>query len=242
MTAGAPRDDVDGYGPPPAPPSRAWLVTFTDLVSLMLTFFVMLFSMSSVQVDKWKEMIETLSQALNPAREEPIVAPTSKFNIRMVLRKRAVNLDYLMAVLEEKTVEDPVLSRSRLLHLDDRIVVSLPGDLLFGPTSALPSERARAALFHLGGVLASINNQILVQGHTDPAPLESGNYDGNWEISVARAVAVANALRRAGYPEPIVAQGFAATRFDLLPDLPPEERTRLARRVDIVIMPNAGLN
>ncbi|GAB6054236.1 flagellar motor protein MotB [Magnetospira thiophila] len=238
------RAPVDEWAPPHKAPenSQAWLVTFTDLVSLMLTFFVMLFSMSSVQVDKWKEMIDTLSQSLNPTREEVTIKPTSSYNIRMVLRERAIDLDYLSAVLEQKMVQDKVLASSRLLSLSDRLVVSLPGDLLFGPSSALLSEKAQAALFELGGVLRNINNQVTVQGHSDPVPPEGGPYTSNWELSMGRAVAVANALRRAGYPENIPAQGFASSRYNLLPPLPEAQRRSLARRVDIVIMPNVGEN
>ncbi len=228
--------------PPQRSASRAWLVTFTDLVSLMLTFFVLLFSMSSVQVDRWKEMIDTLSQSLNPSRETPTVEPTSQFNIRMVMRERAIDLDYLAAVLEERMSGDPLLGRGRIVRLPDRMVVSLPGDLLFAPNSALLSERARDALFQLGGVLRNINNQIAVQGHTDPVPPAGDAYASNWELSVGRAVAVANALRRAGYPEDIAAIGFASTQFATLPPGDAAWRRALARRVDIAIMPNVGLD
>ena len=47
-------------------PSVAWMVTFTDLVSLMLTFFVMLFSMSSVKVDVWEKIIDALNRTVDP--------------------------------------------------------------------------------------------------------------------------------------------------------------------------------
>ncbi|CCQ74117.1 flagellar motor protein MotB [Magnetospira sp. QH-2] len=240
MTYRVPVDELAPVAAHKEENSQAWMVTFTDLVSLMLTFFVMLFSMSSVQVDKWEEMIDTLSQTLNPTREVQTIKPTSTYNIRMVLRERAINLDYLMAVLEEKMAEDHLLSSSRLLHLSDRVIVSLPGDLLFGPNSALLSEKAREALFELGGVLRNINNQVMVQGHSDPVPPQGGQYASNWELSIGRAVAVANALRRAGYTEEIPAQGFASSRYNLLPDLPDVEKRKLARRVDIVIMPNVG--
>jgi chemotaxis protein MotB len=215
-----------------------YLVTFTDTVSLVLTFFVMLFAMSNVQVERWKEMVDTLSQALNPARQATISVPTEQFNIASVFRKRAINLDYLMAVLEENMVDDPLLARSRLTRLEDRLVISLPGDLLFDPGSALLSEKARQALFDLGGVLRNIANQIIVSGHTDPQPTRGGEYASNWELSMARAVAVSNALRRSGYLQEITALGYADARLLDLPPMPTEERYALARRVDLAIMPN----
>jgi chemotaxis protein MotB len=67
--------------PPAPPPDRVWMVIFTDLVSLMLTFFVLLFAMSSVQFDRWKAMTEALSQTLNPARERADPVPAAQYNI-----------------------------------------------------------------------------------------------------------------------------------------------------------------
>ena len=227
--------------PPESPPAnRVWMIIFTDLVSLMLTFFVLLFSMSSVQVDRWDEMIDALSQTLNPSSEKTVTAVTAEYNIATIFRKRAVNLDYLGSVLEDTVTKDPVLSRSQLMRLEDRLVVSLPGDLFFAPGRAELSERAGQALFVLGGVLRNVGNQIGVNGHTDPTPPTGTLFKSNWELSMARAVVVANALRRVGYSEDITAYGYADGQFSELPDILPEERMSLARRVDIVIFPTVG--
>lgn len=227
---------------PESPPTdRAWLVVFTDLVSLMLTFFVLLFSMSSVQIDRWKEMVDALSQSLNPIREKVETPPAAQYNIATIFLKRAVNLDYLGAVLGDMVAQDPVLARGRLLGLEDRLVVVLPGDLVFDPGGAAISERGRQALFVLGGVLRNVGNQIGVNGHTDGAPPPEGSgFPSNWELSLARAVAVANSLKRSGYTDDILAYGYADSRSGQLPDLPADERRSLARRVDVVIFPTVG--
>jgi chemotaxis protein MotB len=231
--------DYDVF-PESRPASKAWMVIFTDLVSLMLTFFVLLFSMSSVQIDQWDEMTDALSQTLNPSSEKTVTAVTAEYNIATMFRRRAVNLDYLGAVLEDTVTKDPVLSRSRLMRLEDRLVVALPGDLLFAPGRAELSERARQALFVLGGVLRNVGNQIGVNGHTDPTPPAGGGYQSNWELSMGRAAVVANSLRNSGYSEDIIAYGYADSRFGDLPDLPNEERMSLARRVDIIVFPTVG--
>ena len=226
--------------PAAAGQSRAWLITFTDLVSLMLTFFVMLFSMSNVQVDRWDDMIDALSRSLNPSKEKVETSVTAQYNISSVFRKRAINLDYLAAVLEETASRDAALAETRILRLDDRLVIALPGDLLFETGRAVLSEQARQALFNMGGVLSNIDNQMVVNGHSDPSPPEGEEYASNWELSVARAVAVANAMRRAGYTEDIIARGYAHGRYSDLADLDEEMRAVLARRVDIVVLPEYG--
>lgn len=223
----------------PAITRVGWLVTFTDLVSLMLTFFVMLFAMSNVKIDDWQSMVDTLSRTLNPVETRKIDVPTVPFNIATLFRRQAINLDYLAAVLEDTVKGDPVLAGSRIVRLDDRMIIALPGDVLFEPAAARLNARARDALFTLGGVLSNVGNQIGVHGHTDPAPPPGRDYASNWELSMARAAAVANALRLAGYADDIIAYGFGDSRFGQLPAAPEAERRAMARRVDIVVMPTA---
>jgi len=220
--------------------SVAWLITFTDLVSLMLTFFVLLFSMSSIRSDHWDSVIDALSQSLNPSSTRAHMAATSDFNIATLFRKRAINLDYLTSVLQDASSKDKLLSGNQLMRLDDRLIVALPGDLLFEPGKAVLTDKAKRALFNLGGVLRNIGNQIGINGHTDPSQPKGEAYDSNWELSIARAAAVANALRRSGYTDDIIAIGYASSRFNELPDMDAAARRALGRRVDIVVFPTVG--
>jgi chemotaxis protein MotB len=232
-------DEMGGGGE--APGGASWMVTFTDLVSLMLTFFVLLFAMSSVKVDKWDTMIDALSQTLNPSKVETVAVATARHNISTVFRKRSVNLDYLAVVLEEAMVKNPLLNKSRIMRLEDRLVIALPGDLLFEPAGADLNERAREAMFVLGGLLRNVGNQIGVNGHSDPVPPQTGRFSSNWQLSLARAVSVANTLKQSGYEDGIIPYGFASARFSDLPtDLSDAERRALGRRVDIVILPTVG--
>lgn len=222
-------------------PNMAWMVTFTDLVSLMLTFFVLLFSMSSVKVDRWETIIDSLSQTLNPSRLQSVAAATAQYNISTIFRKRAIDLGYLHAIISENVKTDEILNRAQILLNDDRLVLALPGDLLFEPGSASMTEEARDALFSLGSLLRNIGNQVGVNGHTNPTAPTEGNYTSNWELSLGRAASVANAIRRSGYEDDIIAFGFADAQYQQLPpSLSDEERDKLARRVDIVILPTVG--
>ena len=221
--------------------SAAWIVIFTDMVALLLTFFVMLFSMSSVKLDKWTEIIDALSRTLNPAKEEPVVVPTAEYNISTIFRKRAINLDYLQAVFKQKIARDELIQDSPIVHLNDRIVISLSGDLLFPQGSAQPTEEARQALFLLGGVLRNINNTLGVNGYSEEDNFSSSAFASNWELSLARAIAVANELKRAGYTDEILSFGYGKSRSPALKDFPEDRRRILSRRVDIVIMSTGGV-
>ena len=235
-----PPDPEQDIGPPPiVGGNKAWLVTFTDTVSLLLTFFVMLFSMSSVSGDRFKEITDSLTQSLNPIKVEKTTVPTVPFNIGTIFRRQAVNLDYLASVLGEMAAREPLLAGVQIIRQEDRLVVALPGDLLFEQGRALMTEGAREALFRLGGLLRNVGNTMGTAGHSNPGAPAGQEFTSNWELSLARAAAVANALRRAGYPHDIVAYGYGDNRYTELAALPEDQRRVLARRVDVVILNTA---
>lgn len=218
---------------------RAWLVTFTDLVSLMLTFFVLLFSMSNVKVGDWENIIDSLSRTLRPTPDVEIKEQTATFNIGTIYRRQAIDLNYLSGVIEEGINDIELLSDAQVMLLEDRLVIALPGDQLFEAGKAVMTKRARDAMFVFGGMFRNIGNEIGVNGHTDSTRPAGDAYTSNWELSTGRAAAVANALRAAGYEDDIIAFGYADSRFKQLPQVPDEQRRSLARRVDIVVLPTA---
>ena len=235
MNEDAPRKP-EAKGPPP------WMLSLADLISLLLTFFVMLFAMSKVKIDRWDEVVDALSQSIKPSPVEDTDEPMANMNIPRVYRKPAMNLDYLSAVIDDAIDDNPVLGDARMSRQADKLIISLPGDLLFVSGSSEMTPKAKQALFVLGGVLRNIGNRVGVQGHTDPRPMSGrGRYASNWELSLARAGAVANELKRSGYTDYVNIYGFAASRYDQLPiELDEEVRLVRARRVDIVIEPHGG--
>jgi len=222
--------------------SQAWLLTFTDLVSLMLTFFVLLFSMSNVKVAEWENIVSSLSKTLQPTPEKAVPVVSATFNIGTIFRKRAINLDYLVGVLKDSIAPVELLADTRIIRLEDRLLISLPGDLLFQTGRAVMTEQASEAMFILGGVFRNMDNEIGVNGHTDSLAPVGDDYQSNWELSTARALAVANSLRNAGYRDKIVGFGYADSRFHKLPEMAEAERRALGRRVDIIVMPGVSVD
>lgn len=220
---------------------KGWLFTFTDLSALLLAFFVLVFSMSSVKEAEWEALTETLSRSLKPDAGVIKTGLGADKNIPGETRKEAINLDYLAAILETQIVDSPQLGDHLVHFLEERMVISLPGDLLFETGVAVLSESGQGALNELGSILRNVTNRVSVFGHTDPTPVEGGVFASNWELSLSRAVAVANELRRAGYVKNIVAFGAAESHFGFLsPELTQQQRADLARRVDIVISSKTG--
>ena len=221
--------------------SVAWILIFTDMVALLLSFFVMLFSMSAVPVNEWETTIDILEEALNLTSEEE-KDPTADYIISSVLLERArTNVNYLLPIIEPKIKQDEIIKDSPIILLDDRIVISLSGDLLFSSGKAELTEKARKALFNLGGVLRNIRNTIGVYGYSEDEKFDRDKYSSDWELSLARAVSVANELKRAGYMEEILSFGYGGARSFRLANVSKDRRQSLSRRVDIVIMSIRGL-
>lgn len=235
MIAGRQIDRQDARRP-------AWLVTFADLVALLITFFVMLFATQKVDIGKWESLVDTLSMRLNPNQTILIARPSADKNAERLSRKRAIDLDYLENVIRDKARTEPELAGLDLQRREDRLIVTLPAELLFLSGKADPIETARPILFVLAGVLGTIGNRIDVIGHADPRPLRNSHFATNFQLSIARAIAVANELRRAGYHREMSPSGFGESAFRELPATVPERRRNaVARRVDIVIWPTRGI-
>ncbi len=216
-----------------------WLLTFLDVISLLLAFFIMLFAMSNPRTAAWVDLSATLADRLAPNVETAKPAPPTALTIDEDKVAPGLNLDYLVSLLRGHLDSDPLLARTVLHRFPDRLILSMPSDLLFALNSATLNDQARRALFELGGLLGNLSNRTAVHGHTDPAPIRSGPYRGNWELSLARAQSVATALLESGYDKPMIVQGFADTRFVFLArDIVSPRREALARRVDIVLYPS----
>lgn len=218
-----------------------WLVTFADLVALLIAFFVMLFATQRVDAEKWEALTEALSRRLNPDQTILIARPSAEMNVERLSPERAIDLRYLEAVVADKTRVQPELAGLALRRYEDRLVIALPAELLFEVGSANAKPSARPVLFALAGMLGAIGNRIEVVGHTDPTPVAGSRFRSNWELSIARAVTVASELRQAGYDRPLAPSGYGATKFrELPPRVAGDARLAVARRVDVVIWPTRG--
>ncbi len=229
--------DINGRHQRDASNSQAWMITFTDLLSLMLAFFVLLFSMKQIELDAWRSVVEGLSKNLNPSSEWTDPGNPAKRTIGRVDIRYASDLGYLHAVFDEKIRGDGVLAQSIVQQLDDRLVISLPGELLFASGSATIKPEAETAVAELASVLALVANQVDIVGYTDPDPITvQRRFKSNWELSLARAGAVATTLADAGYVERVKIIGRADSQYyDLSDKLEYRDRMRLARRVDIIV-------
>jgi len=220
--------------------SQDWLLTFTDLSALMLTFFVLLFSMSTIKTTEWQNLVDALNPNLQSVQEIVVALPQSPKAAEAVQRVPGTDLGYLAAVLKEQMDADPQLNQVRVAHDGERLVISVPGDLLFAPGSIELGEAGGKAAFALGGVLRNLRNVIEIAGHADPQQT-GADYPSNWELSLARAAVLSGMLSEVGYRGEILVRGYGEARYgEVDPTLPDDARMALARRVDIIVHAYAG--
>lgn len=184
-----------------------WLISFTDLMSLLLAFFVLKYSMSEPEAQRWAGLSRALASARSTATapSEAPAQPKAAFNAATVEPHSAINLDYLGALLRSQTAAHAELAEVRVQREDDRVVIALPGELLFDAEAGSFTDRGRRLLYLLGAVVGRIGNRIEVVGHAEQEDQTGGLA---WERSLARAVAVAAALRETGYRRDLVARSL----------------------------------
>ncbi|EDP65273.1 hypothetical protein BAL199_01964 [alpha proteobacterium BAL199] len=217
----------------------SWLVTLVDLVSLMLAFFVMRFAMTSIESPRFDEAAASISLALGMTVSIAGEAPPRPLGIETEHRGVGFRLSYLEPLLTAKLSGDPVLRTARIVRAGDRLIITLPSDLLFEAGQARLSTTARSAVAELATALVTLPNRIDVVGHADPRPIPPGAPFGtNRALSLARADAVAVALVDAGLSRMPTVEGMGDSRFyTIAPTAPMERRYALARRVDVVLFP-----
>jgi len=184
-----------------------WLISFTDLMCLMLAFFVLAFSMSEPMQPRWQALAASLAARQIDGRSGAV------FNVALLDPRSPINLDYLGILLKGQFSGTPDLAGVVPVRQDDRLVIALPDALLFEADRAKFSDGGRQRLFVLGGVLGRISNRIEITGHAgaEPAPAAAAGEQDPWELSLARAVAVATALHQAGYQRHLVVRTVAGT-------------------------------
>lgn len=222
--------------------ASTWLLSFTDVMALMLTFFVMMFSMSTPKHEEWQQFSKKVQENFNRFEGKSLNRGSQDaISIDRVNLSRALNLNYLQAIITNSAEKEPLLKNVQLIPNGDSLMISLPQNMLFEAGQANIKEEGAQALFALSATLSRIKNRIEVVGNTDPRPITGGEFSSNWELSLARAANVAAVLENLGYKRDITIRGHASARFEDLPvSMSMQERLDLSRRVDIVVMEDDG--
>ena len=222
-----------------------WIVTFADLATLLMSFFVLLLAFSEMDVVKYKAVSGSMKNALGVKQDSTEITmpegdPAETAQMRGAPEENEEKGKGTAA--ESQLIKDNLAEEiaQKKITLDE----GNPGKLLFrlpekGVFPSGSDELARSYVPVLEKVrdrLAIVEGSIFVAGHTDDIPIENKRFRSNWDLSAARAVSVVHVLLADGKlaSNRVVAQGYAESR-PLVANTDKESRAQ-NRRVDIILV------
>ena len=203
-----------------------WLVSYADLATLLLAFFVVLYAVSRLDAERLSQLSSALQAAAarNPAPPVSAAAPESE-ELRDLSRS------------VEQMINDEQLRGRVSIRADHRgLVISLAEAGFYDAGSDRIHDAADAIIAGLARHLRPLSNQIRVEGHSDSTPIRSPRFPSNWHLSTARATGIVSMLiERYGLdPSRLAAAGYGE-HHPLADNTTTEGRER-NRRVDIVVL------
>ncbi|MBC7319026.1 OmpA family protein [bacterium] len=220
--------------PPPGAP--LWMTSYGDMVTQILIFFVMLFTFSSIDAARFRELAISLQSAFKGGTS--FLTGGQSITVENLGPTRA-NLVQLTEAMHQviNIVEASGLKGAVETSINERgLVISIKDSTFFDLGKADLKPKSKQILNSIGKALKGLPNQIRVEGHTDNLPINTPQFPSNWELSTARATTVLRYLvENVGLsPEKMSAVGYGEFR-PLFPNDTEEHRAR-NRRVDIVVL------
>ncbi|MDH3977199.1 MAG: OmpA family protein [Gammaproteobacteria bacterium] len=229
-----------------------WMVTFADLMALMMTFFVLLYSFSSIDETKYRMIAVSLASGFGAVLVSPKSAPTAALGPPSMMPSpmnspmgraqmssgstpQAMNTAVAEQVVE--TLQDEIAEGIISVETTgNTVVIRFPEEIAFPPGSGDISEKVIPIIERLTAQLADAPGTIMVSGHTDNRPINTSRYQSNWKLSTDRAVSVVQLFEKIGGIESsrLTAVGHGDTKPIASNDTA-EDRAK-NRRVEIAVV------
>lgn len=221
---------------------NAWIVTFSDLMTLLLVFFILLYSISTLNEAKFKKAITSIQISLG--EKAPPVAlmnlidndsnGSKMVSLEDVSGLRPRELDMLQRV--QKFVDNQGLSRNIEVSLEQgNVMIRITGTVLFKSGLAQINVDGKPVMDEISNIIKEFSEfKVNIKGHTDNLDIDTRQFPSNWELSAFRATSVLRHLIETGInADRLTATGYA----DLLPLAPndTEENRQKNRRVEFVL-------
>ncbi len=221
-----------------------WMTTFGDMMSLLLTFFILLFSMSTVNEMKFKQILESIQSSLGVTEVPQAGTREGLEMISKEAEKKENAVDELGGMVQKEMEEilsdiEEFVMKNKLggqvkSIIDSRGAVIIVSDVvLFNVGESVITEEGLKLTDQLVELLKEFDYRVRVEGHTDNIPIHTRQFPSNWELSSARASSLVRYFIEHGIPpERLSAEGFAEFR-PIADNSTPEGRAK-NRRVEVV--------
>jgi chemotaxis protein MotB len=197
--------------------SGAWMTTFADLSTLLLTFFVLLLSFATMDIVKFRDAMGSIQQALGfmpvgtgvfqhttlPTQfEKPFATSVEKKNINDLIKEELQSMVKQYGLQEDVEIETSGRG----------VILRVRGRIFFNTGTAELKPQAYPILEKIAEMMKRFPYRVSIEGHTDNIPIVGGRYSSNWELSAARAYSALLFLKDKGIDiKRINIAGFADT-------------------------------
>ena len=212
--------------------SNEWLVTYADMITLLLTFFVLMVSMSTTDAIRFRQAVKAIKQTM---ANEPVVMEVraKKVTSAMVGSREQTMVRQVNNMLK---VMPPQLQNLISAQYDRRkLLITVKDSALFDTGNANLKPEADKVLAGVANVLKTLPDYIIhIEGHTDNQPINTPIFPSNWELSAVRATKVLRFMLKQGIPAwRMTATGYADVE-PIAPNNTAENRS-MNRRVEFVL-------
>jgi chemotaxis protein MotB len=235
----------------PKPDLMRWLLTYADMITLLMLFFIILYAMSNVNQAKFTEMQQAFANVFNggdftifDTRSAGGAGVLQGVSAGQKVVSRQTTGGKNAGTGGQSTLRTQALSslqnlvkagKVKVIPTENGFAISLVSDLYFGSASAALGSDAMPVLQEVSEFLGQIPNSIVIEGFTDNIPPDLKKWSSNWQLSSERALAVLQTLEDYGIPsERLSGASYGSTRPVQSNDTP--EGRAYNRRVDIVVV------
>ncbi|WP_300650378.1 flagellar motor protein MotD [Pseudomonas sp.] len=226
-----------------------WLVSYADFITLLFAFFVVMYSMSSVNEGKYKILSDSLTGVFNQPDRAIKPIPVGDERPRTTEPDRSLvdedeqasqPADSLQSIADSMRLAFAGLIDSKQLKVSGNelwIEIELSSSLLFPSGDALPNNAAFDLIEKIAKILAPYENPVHVEGFTDNLPIKTAQYPTNWELSASRAASIVRMLAMDGVnPGRLASVGYG--EFQPVADNATADGRARNRRVVLVVSRN----
>ncbi len=216
-----------------APSAPGWMTTYGDMMTLLMTFFILIMSFATIEIDKFKAAMGSLKGAFGVLGDSDEVHTDyswfSPFHVSQIRQNVFDEVEELREMIAEEQLQEMV----EIVATDNEVMIRIRDKVLFDLGSANLRPEFLPVLRKLITSIEGYSKEIKVAGHTDDLPIRTPEFPSNWELSMERALSVVrycvNVLKLD--PAKFSAAGYSEYH-PIVPNTSPENRAR-NRRVEI---------
>ncbi len=215
-----------------------WLLTYADLITLLLAFFIMMYTFSKQDAQKYNEVTAHLKSIFSGGSgiaKKGNLEGKLPVDLQMQAGSNAMIEERIKQEFREIADENGLKNNITVFTDARGVVVRIMDKAFYDEGKADLKQGAKNALDKIIPIMKDIKNHIRIEGHTDDTPISKGEFKSNWELSVRRATEVVRYIVEKGpiAPDRVSATGYAEYRPIVSNDT--AENKALNRRVEIII-------